>query len=238
MTDIRANSDLPQSDEDRLPWLEAVEEEDRGDGPTAAKLVAFVVIGLVAIGLIVGGLFWLGNRGQEAGPAGEPELIAAADQPYKRRPDEAGGMKVDDKASTSLAASEGSDPRGAIDVNAVAEAPMVGGNKAPLPAAAEPKQAAPAAPAPKQQPAAAPAPAAGGGGGATVQLGAFPNGAAAERAWKALSGRFAYLAPLTHSVVVANVNGKTYYRLRASGPGAAGICARLKVAGEQCLKVD
>jgi hypothetical protein len=35
----------------------------------------------------------------------------------------------------------------------------------------------------------------------------------------------------------ANVNGKTYYRLRASGAGAEGICGRLKVAGEQCLKV-
>ncbi len=46
MTDVRANDDLPLSDEDRLPWLEAVEEEDRSDGPTAAKLIAFVVIGL------------------------------------------------------------------------------------------------------------------------------------------------------------------------------------------------
>ena len=52
-----------------------------------------------------------------------------------------------------------------------------------------------------------------------------------------MSGRFGYLAPLSHNVVVAQVNGKTYYRLRASGPGAAGICGRLKVAGEQCLKV-
>ena len=85
-------------------------------------------------------------------------------------------------------------------------------------------------------PAATPAPAAGPGG--TIQLGAFPSGASAEKAWKALSGRFAYLAPLSHSVVAANVNGRTYYRLRASGPGAAGICGRLKVAGEQCLQVD
>ena len=83
MTDVRANDDLPMSDEDRLPWLEAVEEEDRSDGPTAAKLIAFVVIGLVAIGLIVGGLFWLGNRGAGGGgAAGEPELIAAEDGPY------------------------------------------------------------------------------------------------------------------------------------------------------------
>ena len=51
-------------------------------------------------------------------------------------------------------------------------------------------------------------------------------------------GRFGYLAPLSHSVVTAQVGGKTWYRLRASGPDAAGICGRLQVAGEQCLKVQ
>ncbi len=235
MTDVRANNDLPLSDEDRLPWLEAVEEEDRSDGPTAAKLIAFVVIGLVAIGLIVGGLFWLGNRGAGGGAAGEPELIAAEDGPYKRRPDEAGGMKVDDKASTSLAASEGSDPKGNINVNAVPETPLVAGPKAPQqPAAAQPKQApAPAAPAPKQAPA---APAAAGG--VTVQLGAFSSNASAESAWKALSGRFKYLAPLSHSVTSVTVGGKTLYRLRASGADAANLCGRLRVAGESCERVN
>ena len=53
-----------------------------------------------------------------------------------------------------------------------------------------------------------------------------------------MSGRFAYLAPLSHNVVVAQVNGKTWYRLRASGAGAANVCGRLRVAGENCLKVD
>ncbi len=235
MTDIRANDDMPLSDEDRLPWLEAVEEDDKRDGPTAAKLVAFVVIGLVAIGLIVGGLFWLGNRSRGGDAAGDPELIAAAEGPYKKRPDEAGGMKVDDKASTSLAASEGSDPKGNINVNAVPETPLVAGPKAPQqPAAAQPKQApAPAAPAPKQAPA---APAAAGG--VTVQLGAFSSNASAESAWKALSGRFKYLAPLSHSVTSVTVGGKTLYRLRASGADAANLCGRLRVAGESCERVN
>ena len=75
MTDIRADEPQPTGDDDRLPWLEAVDEDDNGDGPSAAKLIAFVVIGLVAIGLIVGGLFWMGNR--TGGGNGDPELIAA-----------------------------------------------------------------------------------------------------------------------------------------------------------------
>ncbi len=57
------------ADEDRLPWLEAVEEDEGDSGPSVAKLVAAIVIGLVAIGVIVGGLFWLGNRGAPAAAA-------------------------------------------------------------------------------------------------------------------------------------------------------------------------
>ena len=168
-----------------------------------------------------------------------PKLIAAPEGPYKVKPDSPGGMTVEGQGETAFDAAQGGTPNASIDTSAVAEAPVTAQPKGQAPAASEPpllKAPEPTnAPAAKADSPAAPAPAAGGG--ATIQLGAFPSGAAAEKAWKALSGRFGYLAPLSHSVVVAQVNGKTYYRLRASGPGAAGICGRLKVAGEQCLKV-
>lgn len=238
MTDIRADDPALDND-DRLPWLEAVEEDGGESGPSALKLIVAVLIGLAAIGGIVGGIFWLSNR-DGGGETGAPEVIAAADGPYKVKPDSPGGMTVEGQGETAFDAAQGGTPNASIDTSAVAETPVTAQPKgqAPAPAAKEPLLKAPA---PSNSPAAAtpeapaaPAPAAGG---ATIQLGAFPSGAAAEKAWKALSGRFGYLAPLSHSVVQANVNGKTYYRLRASGPGAAGICGRLKVAGEQCLKV-
>jgi len=40
MSDDRANDEaeeLEVGDEDRLPWLEAVEDEEGGDGPSAAR---------------------------------------------------------------------------------------------------------------------------------------------------------------------------------------------------------
>ncbi|HEX8125384.1 MAG TPA: SPOR domain-containing protein [Allosphingosinicella sp.] len=233
MTDIRADDPALDND-DRLPWLEAVEEEGGESGPSALKLIVAVLIGLAAIGGIVGGIFWMSNR--DGAGNGAPEVIAAADGPYKVKPDSPGGMKVEGQGETAFDAAQGGTPNASIDTSAVAEAPVTPQPKAP--AAAEKEPALIQAPAPTNAPAAkdVPAPAAAGGG-ATIQLGAFPSGAAAEKAWKAMSGRFAYLAPLSHSVVQANVNGKTYYRLRASGAGAAGICGRLKVAGEQCLKV-
>ena len=247
MTDMRANP----GGEDRLPWLEAVDEDDREEGPGAAKLIAFVVIGLLAIGLIVGGLFWMTSRdgaGSEATPEGG-ELIAAPAEDYKIKPEQPGGMKVEGKSDTALAASEGAEPKGALNVDAMPETPVA----APRPqqqAAAQPK--AGPTPAPKAgpaqrptqvaaaQPKAAPAPAqqpAAGGSGQTIQLGAFNSQAQANAAWKALSGRFKYLAPLSQSIQTAEVGGKTYYRLRASGADARGICNRLKVAGESCLVV-
>jgi cell division septation protein DedD len=144
-------------------------------------------------------------------------------------------MKVEGKGDSAFAASDGADPKGQINMDAVPEAPVT---PQPRQQAAQAPAPAPNAP-PRQAAAPAPAPAPTGpvAGGATVQLGAFSNQASAERAWKALSGRFGYLAPLSHSVIPANVGGKTVYRLRASGSDARALCGRLRVAGESCVEV-
>ncbi len=228
MTDARADE---LAEEDRLPWLEAVEEDDDRDGPSIAKLIGAIVIGLAAIAVIVGGLFYLGNRNRSDGNG---EIIAAPGGDYKVRPEQPGGMNATGDGETAAAASAGAEPKGRINTNAVAEAPV-----------ARPPQAAPQIPAARPQAPAArpqvppappvrPAPAAGG---ATIQLGAFSSQAGATSAWRALSGRFRYLAPLGHSVVPVQTGGRTLYRLRASGPDAAGVCRRLQVAGEDCAVV-
>jgi hypothetical protein len=242
MTDVRA--DDPALD-DRLPWLEAVEEDDRGDGPSALKLIVAVLIGLVAIGGIVGGIFWIGNRGAAHRTGGEAEVIKAQPGPYKVKPNQPGGMAVEGEGDTAFQASAGADPKGKINTNAVPEAPVQKGQPQAQPPAQQTAQAQPQ-PQPKaadkkpatiKAPPPSNAPPAAAPGGATIQLGSFPSSAMAEKAWKAMAARFSYLAPLSHSVVSAEVGGKTWYRLRASGPDAAGICGRLKVAGEQCLRV-
>ena len=227
MTDARA--DQP-GDEDRLPWLEAVEEDEEQGGPPVAKLIGAILIGLIAIAVIVGGLFWLGNRNRTDGNG---EIIAAPEGDYKVRPEEPGGMNVTGEGGTAAAASAGAEPRGQINTNAVAEAPIARPQPAPQAPAAQPQAPAtrPQAPAPaRPQPAAA-------GLGATIQLGAFSTSAGANSAWRALSARFRYLAPLGHSVVPVQSGGRTLYRLRASGPDAANICRRLQVAGEDCAVV-
>jgi len=268
--------ELEVGDEDRLPWLEAVEEDEDGEGgPSVAKLIAAIVIGLVAIGVIVGGLFWLGNRGHEGGNG---EIIAAPEGDYKVRPENPGGMNVSGEGEVSAAASTGATPQGNLALNAPETPVTQGGGQHPsgqAPGApGQPGQAGPGGqngahpagqapgaqagtpghPAPAPTPAhPAPAPARpaqanaapghpapqapAAGGGATIQLGAFSSQAAANQAWTNLSGRFHYLAPLSHNVVSVQVGGRTLYRLRASGAGAGDVCRRLQVAGEACSSV-
>ena len=136
-------------DEDRLPWLEAVEEEDEREGPSLAKLIGAILIGLVAIGLIVGGLFWLGNRGREGG---DGELIAAEEGDYKVRPEDRGGMNVTGTDNTSQAASKGDAPAGRIDTGAVPETPVARPPRRPQPPAAPPRPAPQPRPAPPARP--------------------------------------------------------------------------------------
>jgi hypothetical protein len=228
MTDARADT---VDEGDRLPWLEAVDEDEPGGGPSALKLIAAVVIGLLAIGLVVGTLFWLGNRGGE----GDAELIEAPEGPYRVAPDAPGGMQAEGQGGTAHAASEGQEPQGNLSMR-VPEAP-VGAGQRPQGQQAQPKAAATQPPAGQaQRPAQPPAPQPAASGPA-IQLGAFSSQASAQNAWRALSGRFRYLAPLTHSVSPVQVGGRTLYRLRASGPGSADICRRLEVAGESCTPV-
>lgn len=261
MGNDRANDnegEIELSDEDRLPWLEAVEEDGNDGGPSLGKLVAWLVIGLIAIGVIVGGLYWLGNRGQSGDGN---DIITAEKGDYKQRPENAGGMNLSGEGNISVAAIEGQQPQGNLNLNGMAEQPARPGqpnaagpqagqpgqpgqpNAAQPGQPAHPNQTAPApqqptrpAPGQPQQPQRpAPAPAASG---PAIQLGAFSSPAAANSAWTALAGRFRYLAPLSHNVVPVQAGGRTLHRLRASGPDSANICRRLQAAGEACAVVQ
>ncbi len=138
------------ADEDRLPWLEPVDEEDVPEGGVAAgKLLGALIAALVAIGLIIGGGFWLKQRGTETAST-EPATIPAPADAYKSKPASPGGLQVPGQGDATYAASEGGDPNAKIDMNAVPEEPLKAAAPAPAPAlpATTPVPAAPP-PAPK-----------------------------------------------------------------------------------------
>jgi hypothetical protein len=237
---VQAHDPYALSDEDRLPWLEPVDEVDAEEPGSAGRWLVPLVALLVLAAIAVGGVWWWQNR--EVTPTGSGELIAAPDGPYKVKPAEEGGMKIEGQGEVAFETSEGGVPKGALDVNAVPEAPV---DRAPPPAPApSPKAGASASIAEGGQLVAKtpPAPAAPEGpAGSTIQLGAYPSQDAARKTWDQMAKRFAYLADRTESIVRAEVNGRTYYRLRVgtgSAADAKDVCARLRVAGENCLVVN
>ncbi|HWK35676.1 SPOR domain-containing protein [Sphingomonas sp.] len=227
-------------DEDRLPWLESAEDDYR-EGPTASRMIAMVVLGLLVIAAAIYGYNWWRSH---QGGGGTGELIAAQEGDYKVKPDEPGGMKAEGEGDTVFATSQGTSANGSIDTRAVSEVPVAGKTAAVTAPASKGTEKVVAAVPPSggaltaKTPTVAAIPTAGAGGGsALVQLGSFPSESAANGAWTTLSKRFTYLAPLGKSVERAEVNGRTVFRLRvnAGSAGAAnGLCGKLKVAGEAC----
>jgi hypothetical protein len=233
------------SDEDRLPWLEPVDEMVEERGGISFAWVA-PLLGLMALAAIaVGAVWWWQNR--EIAPSGSGELIQAPKQPYKVRPTEEGGTKFEGQGDVVYKTSQGQQVEGNLDLNAVPEAPVARVPAAAVTPAPQPKAGSSATAAVEESSEklvakAPPAPIAPEGPtGATMQLGAFPSEASAKKTWEAMSKRFAYLAELNQMVMKAQVNGRTYYRLRVTAGSAAhakDVCARLRVAGENCLLVQ
>ena len=237
----------PQADhqahsEDRLPWLEAVEPDTDHEGG-ARRITGVLLAGLIALVLLVGGLWWMNNQTPPV-KTGDGNLIAAAEGDYKTKPSDAGGMKVDGQGDTAAAAAQGADSNGKIDANAKTEAPIkpvvtpkADTAKAPTKPNSMAKIADVRDVTPKPAPATAPnaaAPAAAGTG--MIQLGAYGSKTSAEQGWAQLKAKYDFLAPLSETIVQASVGGATVYRLRASAGGAASeTCAKLKAAGASCI---
>lgn len=245
-----AADDHALAEEDRLPWLETADQGYEERAPIG-RVILLVVAGLAIIGAAIAGLYWWQDRAPSSG-GGSGELINAAEGDYKVKPDEPGGMQVAGEGDSVFKTSDGSNRAdAAVDLSAVPEAPIASVRPAPTASPSPKASAAPrvtaAVPPPSTRPetaqkGAAPraAPVSSGAGGAIVQLGSFPTPAAANGAWKQLSGRFGYLAGLGQSVQSAEVNGRTVHRLRVntgSNAQAREVCGRLKVAGEACFVV-
>ena len=114
----------------------------------------------------------------------------------------------------------------------------------PKPAPAPPVKLAdatptPLKPLPKPAPVEAGKPVKTASGSGALQLGAFSSSAKADSVWADYAKRFKYLAGLGKSVQSVERDGTTLYRLRATGvadaAAAADLCARLKIAGVECV---
>ena len=220
-----ATGEYEMRDEDRLPWLESV-EDDYDDGPSVVRIVLLV---LLALAIVAAAIFGYQYYKRHAGVDGNGALIAAQEGDYKVRPDDPGGMKVDGEGDSAIATSNGSGTGNAsIDMKAAPEAPITGKKVVPATIDAGASRTVTAIPAATGA----------ASGGALVQLGSFDSEREADATWATISKTYGYLAPLGKSVQAAQVNGKTVYRLRvnAGSAGAAtALCAKLSAAGQACF---
>ncbi|WP_338425389.1 SPOR domain-containing protein [Sphingopyxis kveilinensis] len=219
--------------EDRLPWLEAAEGFDEDGEVSPARLLIMVLGGLLLIGAVLGGLWWI----QNGGARGKGELIVAEKGDYKIAPASDGAKTFEGEGDASFSASEGAAPAGKVDPSRMPEEPAVTPTEREA-AAKPPAAASKSAPKAPAKVATAPEPAAPGG--AMIQLGAFSSESAAAKAWTNLSKRFAYLAELNRVISPATVGSGTVYRLRVpagTAANASDLCGKLRVAGENCVVV-
>lgn len=255
-----AEAGLGLDGEDRLPWLEAADDYDEANDVSPVRLLVMVLGGLLLIGAVLGGLWWV----QNGGARGQGELIAAQHGNYKVPPKNDGAKTFEGEGDASFAASEGLIAGGKVDPSRMPEEPAVTPDEREAAAKAarakatvdqadsakadaariaaadkamDKGKAPPAAMSVKTPPAAGAQPA---GGSALVQLGAFSSEGAANKAWTNLSKRFPDLAALGKSVSPAKTGDNTVYRLRVSAGSAANatsLCGKLRVAGENCVVV-
>ena len=213
--------------DEQLPWLQPVEDEDEPRGISARKMLAALVVVLIAALIVAGTFFWLGRRG--AAVNGPPELIHAPPGPYKIKPPNPGGLDISSESESAFETSAGEDRNAQLDTSKLPEAEAT---------KVAPEKAAPATPAaptaPATKPAAPPEPKATGAAGSVIQLGAFANQAQAERAWTALSTRFPSIAAMSKMIVP--YPGGIRLRAGAGSPAdAKQACDTLKAAGENCF---
>lgn len=224
------SDDLNLSEEDRLPWLEAVEDEE--DGPNPLRVLGGVLVALMALGLIVGGIWWMQQR--NGGGAGNGELIAAPEGDYKQPTSGNDGLKVGNDSDAMLATSQGNDVGGKVNTGPDAEKNLPSVQSTNTSAGQNTGvKAAPGGPGSEQTVASISGPGA-------VQLGAYASADKANQQWTSIAAKVPDLAKLPKSVEPVTAGGKTVYRLRvkaADAGQATALCGKVTAGGGNCIVV-
>ncbi len=202
---------------DNLPWLESDDDYDDQSVDTA-RIVIIAILGLLAIGVVAGGVWWATKSGGSGELIAQGETIEAPAGPYKTKPEDPGGKTFAGTGDTSFAVAEGQTREGKIDAKPLAT---------PSITLAQPETPRATTTAPQTAPAA----------GVGVQLGAYFNRADAESGWQTLSGQFEVLQGQKHRVVEGQADIGRVYRLQVvAGDLAAAnsLCKALVASGGRC----
>lgn len=206
---------------DHLPWLESA-DDDVEEGVDSGRIVAFALIGLLAVVALVGALWWFTRDRPDPAMVADGSTIEAPAEGYKFKPADKGGEEVAGTGDTSFEVAEGRSVEGRI----------AGEGTAPVATATPAIDRQQTAGAATAAPAAAPAT-----GGVGVQVGAYSSKEKAETAWTQLQGRLPPLEGRSHRVIQGTADSGAIFRLQAvagSVAEAETLCRSLRSAGGDC----
>jgi len=127
MAEIRRGFGGEAVGNERLPWLEPVEDEDdypETGGGGGGRLAVWVVIVLVVLAILFGGfIVWQRHR---AASADIGEIIHAPAGPYKEKPANPGGLAVNEGDVIAAKMGTGTDIDSPIDLTRIPEQPVTG----------------------------------------------------------------------------------------------------------------
>lgn len=213
-----SGEELALADDRRsLPWLETDDYEDEDTGAGLGQMVLLGLGGLVAIGVVLAGLWYWGNR-PDSDMVADGSTIEAPPGPLKERPEDPGGKEFAGTGDVAPGVGEGQVQEGRLATAPAAPAPRpsvdAAGSRAPE--AAQPS-------------------------GIGIQVGAFSSRESAERGWETLNRQTDALSGVRHRVMEGQIDSGTVYRLQAvAGDAAAAraLCATLKSQGIACQVKD
>ena len=201
------------SDDDALPWLESSDYEEV-DSVDAWRVTGFVVLGLVALALLVGGIWYFASRSDAGAPEADGSVIEAPEGPYKERPEDPGGKTFEGTGDLAPAVGEGESREGRLAEGSATPEPIA-------PSRAEEE----AARAPETEPSAP----AVSDNRIAVQVGAYRDKATAEAGWRKLQRQTDALSGVQYRIVKGEADIGTVYRLQAL-PGNMAAARRLRDA--------
>ncbi|GAA4051770.1 SPOR domain-containing protein [Parerythrobacter jejuensis] len=222
-----------------LPWLESSDYEE-DEGVDTGRIIGFVVLALLALALLVGGFWWLTNRGADPELVADGSTIEAPDGEFKERPGDPGGKEFAGTGDVAPAVGEGQTREGRLaEGNRAAGSGSESGSSS---ASASGSAAGPSVNAPTSRNSGSAASGTASGtasatGGVGVQVGAYSTKATAQAGWSKLTRQTDALSGFKYRIVEGKADIGTVFRLQAvAGDAAAAnrLCNALKAEGVAC----
>ncbi len=199
-------------DDERLPWLESGDYDDDDGGVDSSRIIGFALLGLLALVVVLGGIWWFSNRTTDPDLIADGSLIEAPAGPIKERPADPGGKTFAGTGNVAPAVGEGESREGRLASTDVPKPSIEAATTANTVVTPD-------------------------SGGVGVQVGAYSTRETAQKGWDALARQTDAIKGFKYRIVEGKADIGIVYRLQAVAGDTASakqLCDALKADGLAC----